>query len=58
MQQSIFLQRGASEGGGGDGEFDALTSQMMKRDCEAAGIDYSNSDGFVDFHANRVLFYY
>ena len=32
------------------------TAQMMKRDCEAAGIDYKNTDGFVDFHANRVLF--
>lgn len=29
---------------------------MMKRDCEAVGIEYKNSDGFVDFHANRVLF--
>jgi integrase len=32
------------------------TSQMMKRDCESAGIDYKTTDGFVDFHANRVLF--
>ena len=32
------------------------TAKMMKRDCEAAGIDYKNTDGFVDFHANRVLF--
>ncbi|MGD9126800.1 MAG: tyrosine-type recombinase/integrase [Planctomycetia bacterium] len=32
------------------------TSKMMQRDCEAAGIDYKTSDGFVDFHANRVLF--
>ena len=33
-----------------------MTSKMMKHDCQTAGIDYFNSDGFVDFHANRVLF--
>ena len=32
------------------------TVKMMKRDCEAAGLKYSTTDGFFDFHANRVLF--
>ena len=32
------------------------TSRMMQHDCKAAGIDYKTTDGFVDFHANRVLF--
>ena len=32
------------------------TAQMMKRDCESAGLKYSTTDGFFDFHANRVLF--
>jgi hypothetical protein len=29
---------------------------MMRHDCNVAGITYSASDGFADFHANRVLF--
>ena len=32
------------------------TAKMMKRDCESAGLKYSTTDGFFDFHANRVLF--
>lgn len=33
-----------------------VTAKMMKHDCEAADLKYASSDGFVDFHANRVLF--
>lgn len=32
------------------------TSKMMKCDLKGAGVKYVNSEGFADFHANRVLF--
>jgi Phage integrase family len=32
------------------------TSKMMKHDCKVAGIPYRTDEGYVDFHALRVLF--